>query len=115
VKPRDTSPVGGCHHQQGTYDKGHITEEPGEGKLSSPVLEQRWAGRLTHRLSQIERFLFSRLILWLYGRALALPYLPAQKVTPIRAPTLVSPWLGAARSAFDKWSSMTDRLTRRVS
>ena len=22
---------------------------------SSPVLEQRWAGRLTHRLSQIER------------------------------------------------------------
>ena len=25
---------------------------------SSPVLEQRWAGRLTHRLSQIERCTF---------------------------------------------------------
>jgi hypothetical protein len=33
VKPQDTSPAGGCHHQLGTYDKGHITEEPGEGKL----------------------------------------------------------------------------------
>jgi len=39
----------------GPHDKGRIAEEPGEGKLSSPVLEQRWAGRLTHRLSQIER------------------------------------------------------------
>ena len=42
-------------HLKGTHDKGRIAEEPGEGKLSSPVLEQRWAGRLTHRLSQIER------------------------------------------------------------
>ena len=25
---------------------------------SSPVLEQRWAGRLTHRLSQIERKIY---------------------------------------------------------
>ena len=40
---------------QRAHDKGRIAEEPGEGKLSSPVLEQRWAGRLTHRLSQIER------------------------------------------------------------
>ena len=54
MKPQDTSLAGG-RHQLGTHDKGHITEEPGEGKLSSPVLEQRWAGRLTHRLSQIER------------------------------------------------------------
>jgi hypothetical protein len=37
-------------HLKGTHDKGRIAEEPGEGKLSSPVLEQRWAGRLTHRL-----------------------------------------------------------------
>ena len=43
---------------KGTHDKGRIAEEPGEGKLSSPVLEQRWAGRLTHRLSQIERLGF---------------------------------------------------------
>src|SRR5262249_41557944 len=42
-------------HPKGTHDKGRIAEEPGEGKLSSPVLEQRWVGRLTHRLSQIER------------------------------------------------------------
>src|SRR5262249_33717599 len=42
-------------HLKGTHDKGRIAEEPGEGRLSSPVLEQRWAGRLTHRLSQIER------------------------------------------------------------
>src|SRR5215510_6001838 len=42
-------------HLKGTHAKGRIAEEPGEGKLSSPVLEQRWAGRLTHRLSQIER------------------------------------------------------------
>jgi hypothetical protein len=42
-------------HLKGTHNKGRIAEEPGEGKLSSPVLEQRWAGRLTHRLSQIER------------------------------------------------------------
>jgi len=42
-------------HLKGTHDKGRIAEEPGEGKLSSPVLEQRWARRLTHRLSQIER------------------------------------------------------------
>ena len=40
------------HHEKGAYDRGHIAEEPGEGKLSSPVLEQRWAGRLTHRLSR---------------------------------------------------------------
>src|SRR5215471_15879152 len=45
-------------HLKGTHDKGRIAEEPGEGKLSSPVLEQRWAGRLTHRLSQIERHEF---------------------------------------------------------
>ena len=50
-----TSPDGGGRHQTGTHDKGRNTEEPGEGKLSSPVLEQRWARRLTHRLSQIER------------------------------------------------------------
>src|SRR5262245_24095930 len=42
-------------HLKGTHDKGGIAEETGEGELSSPVLEQRWAGRLTHRLSQIER------------------------------------------------------------
>src|SRR5262249_39123068 len=42
----------GYKHPKGTHDKGRIAEEPGEGKLSSPVLEQRWAGRLTHRLSQ---------------------------------------------------------------
>src|SRR5262245_49097229 len=46
-------------HLKGTHDKGRIAEEPGEGKLSSPVLEQRWAGRLTHRLSQIERGRFT--------------------------------------------------------
>src|SRR5262249_52672865 len=49
------------------------------------------------------------------GRPTPQTYLQAQKVTPIGAPKLVSPWLCAARSAFDKWSSMTDRLTRRVS
>ena len=49
------------------------------------------------------------------GRTTPQAYLQAQKVTPIRTPKLDSPWLGAARSAFDKWSSMTDRLTRRVS
>ena len=43
-------------HLKGTHNKGRIAEEPGEGKLSSPVLEQRWARRLAHRLSQIERF-----------------------------------------------------------
>src|SRR5215831_6087034 len=42
-------------HLKGTQDKGRIAAEPGEGKRSSPVLEQRWAGRLTHRLSHIER------------------------------------------------------------
>ena len=42
-------------HLKGTHDKGRIAEEPGEGKLSSPVLELRWVGRLTHRLSQIDR------------------------------------------------------------
>jgi hypothetical protein len=47
-------------HLKGTHNKGRIAEEPGEGKLSSPVLEQRWAGRLTHRLSQIERHDFAR-------------------------------------------------------
>src|SRR5215813_9375618 len=47
-------------HLKGTHDKGRIAEEPGEGKLSSPVLEQRWAGRLTHRLSQFERDGFLR-------------------------------------------------------
>ena len=46
-------------HLKGTHNKGRIAEEPGEGKLSSPVLEQRWAGRLTHRLSQIERLAFA--------------------------------------------------------
>src|SRR5262249_40337742 len=35
----------------------------------------------------------------------------AQKVTPRRAPTLVSPGLWGASPAFDKWSSRTDRLT----
>ena len=50
AKPQVTSPDGGCHHQKGTHDKGRIAEEPGEGKLSSPVLEQRWARRLAHRL-----------------------------------------------------------------
>ena len=54
MKLQVTSPDGG-RHQTGTHDKGRNTEEPGEGKLSSPVLEQRWARRLTHRLSQIER------------------------------------------------------------
>jgi hypothetical protein len=60
VKPQVTSPDGGYQPLKGTHDKGRIAEEPGEGKLSSPVLEQRWAGRLTHRLSQIERECQSR-------------------------------------------------------
>jgi len=50
VKLQVTSPDGGGRHQTGTHDKGRSTEEPGEGKLSSPVLEQRWARRLAHRL-----------------------------------------------------------------
>ena len=50
VKLQVTSPDGGGRHQTGTHDKGRNTEEPGEGKLSSPVLEQRWARRLAHRL-----------------------------------------------------------------
>ena len=58
MKLQVTSPDGGGRHQTGTHDKGRSTEEPGEGKLSSPVLEQRWARRLTHRLSQIERTVF---------------------------------------------------------
>jgi len=33
VKPQDTSLAGGGRHQLGPHDKGHITEEPGEGKL----------------------------------------------------------------------------------
>jgi hypothetical protein len=33
VKPQVTSPAGGCPHQQGAHDKGHIAEEPDEGKL----------------------------------------------------------------------------------
>src|SRR5215510_13283458 len=44
------------------------------------------------------------------GRTTPQAYLQAQKVTPIRTPKLVSPWLGTARFAFDKWSNMTDRL-----
>ena len=32
MKPQDTSLAGG-RHQLGPHDKGHITEEPGEGKL----------------------------------------------------------------------------------
>ena len=55
MKLQVTSPDGGYKPPKGTHDKGRIAEEPGEGKLSSPVLEQRWAGRLTHRLSQIVR------------------------------------------------------------
>ena len=49
------------------------------------------------------------------GRTMSQAYLQAQKVMPIRSPKLVSPWLCAARSAFDKWSSMPDRLTLCVS
>ena len=41
--------------------------------------------------------------------------LPAQKVTPLQAPRLVSPWLWDASPAFDAWSSMTDNLTLQVS
>jgi len=50
VKPQVTSPDGERCHPTDTHDKGRSTEEPGEGKLSSPVLEQRRVSRLTRRL-----------------------------------------------------------------
>src|SRR5262252_10529735 len=45
---------------KGTHDKGRIAEEPGEGKRGGlsyfkPGFGAALAGRLTHRLSQIER------------------------------------------------------------
>ena len=45
MKPQDTSLAGGGRHQLGTHDKGHITEEPGEGKLCA-------AGRGAESLTQ---------------------------------------------------------------
>ena len=45
MKPQDTSLAGGGRHQLGPHDKGHITEEPGEGKLCA-------AGRGAESLTQ---------------------------------------------------------------
>jgi hypothetical protein len=42
--------AGDGRHLQGAHDQGRIAEEPGKGKLLSPVLEQRWARRLARRL-----------------------------------------------------------------
>ena len=48
MKLQVTSPDGG-RHQQGTYDRGRITEEPGEGKLSSPDVCPAKAGVFSRR------------------------------------------------------------------
>ncbi|HEY5868862.1 MAG TPA: hypothetical protein VI542_25430 [Candidatus Tectomicrobia bacterium] len=49
MKPQATSPAGDYRHQPGAHDKGRIVEEPGKGKLLSPILEQRWVRCLARR------------------------------------------------------------------
>ena len=44
--------------EEGRWKSTHRGNSLAAYPTSSPVLEQRWAGRLTHRLSQIERHEF---------------------------------------------------------